>query len=85
VRIEDVELLIHPCVENACMDARVSELRVVELLDGLCTKMKEYTLNSLGFGAEIWLKVQGGTPPVPELDMSNLFFLDPYLSRQFLK
>ncbi len=47
MRIEDVELLIHPCVENACMDARVSELRVVELLDGLCTKMKEYTLNSV--------------------------------------
>lgn len=42
-------------------------------------------LGQLGFGAEIWLKVQGGTPPVPELDMSNLFFLDPYLSRQFLK
>jgi hypothetical protein len=42
-------------------------------------------LGQLGFGAEIWLKVQGGTPPVPELDMSNLFFLDPYLSRQFFK
>jgi hypothetical protein len=57
--------------EGKVIDYKVSELRVVELLDGLCTKMKEYTLNSLGFGAEIWLKVQGGTPPVPELDMSR--------------
>lgn len=37
-----LELVIYSCVENACMDARVSELRVVELLDGLCAKMKPY-------------------------------------------
>ncbi|CAM6004561.1 unnamed protein product [Sphagnum balticum] len=33
--------------EGKVIDYKVSELRVVELLDGLCTKMKEYTLNSV--------------------------------------
>lgn len=28
---------------------RVSELRVVELLDGLCEKMQDYTLEEVGF------------------------------------
>lgn len=42
-----LELVIYSCVENACMDARVSELRVVELLDGLCAKMKPYIPNKV--------------------------------------
>jgi hypothetical protein len=33
--------------KNACMDARVSELLVVELLDGLCAKMKPYVPNKI--------------------------------------
>ncbi|KAF9586942.1 hypothetical protein IFM89_039814 [Coptis chinensis] len=33
--------------EGKVIDYRVSELRVVELLDGLCEKMQEYTLDKL--------------------------------------
>ncbi|RZC45762.1 hypothetical protein C5167_038701 [Papaver somniferum] len=38
------------------IDYRVSELRVVELLDGLCEKMQEYTLEKIGSTRE-WIKV----------------------------
>ncbi|KAH9693944.1 DUF3456 domain-containing protein [Citrus sinensis] len=33
--------------EGKLIDYRVSELRVVELLDGLCDKMQDYTLEKL--------------------------------------
>jgi hypothetical protein len=41
------EWMLNFCVENACMDAWVSELVVVELLDGLCAKMKPYVPNKV--------------------------------------
>ncbi|XP_020590072.1 protein seele isoform X4 [Phalaenopsis equestris] len=43
--------------EGKLIDYRVSELRVVELLDGLCEKMQDYTLEKLDTGEEIWTKV----------------------------
>ncbi|KAL5706094.1 hypothetical protein ACHQM5_024303 [Ranunculus cassubicifolius] len=39
------------------IDYRVSELRVVELLDGLCEKMQEYTLEKLDSTRREWIKV----------------------------
>lgn len=39
------------------IDYRLSELRVVELLDGLCEKMQDYTLEKLDTGEEIWVRV----------------------------
>ncbi|XP_072981208.1 uncharacterized protein [Typha angustifolia] len=39
------------------IDYRVSELRVVELLDGLCEKMQDYTLQKLESGKQTWIKV----------------------------
>ncbi|KAG0579120.1 hypothetical protein M758_4G075100 [Ceratodon purpureus] len=53
--------------EGKVIDYRVSELRVVELLDGLCAKMKGYIPNKTGPGREFWLKVEGGVPDDPEM------------------
>ncbi|KAL6848522.1 hypothetical protein ACP4OV_021816 [Aristida adscensionis] len=43
--------------EGKVIDYRVSELRVVELLDGLCDKMQDYTLQKLESGDKGWVKV----------------------------
>ncbi|XP_075518747.1 uncharacterized protein LOC142552801 isoform X2 [Primulina tabacum] len=43
--------------EGKLIDYRVSELRVVELLDGLCEKMQDYTLEKVNSGREEWIKV----------------------------
>ncbi|CAD6252161.1 unnamed protein product [Miscanthus lutarioriparius] len=43
--------------EGKVIDYRVSELRVVELLDGLCDKMQDYTLKKLESGEKGWVKV----------------------------
>ncbi|XP_050377364.1 uncharacterized protein LOC126794646 isoform X1 [Argentina anserina] len=41
------------------IDYRVSELRVVELLDGLCDKMQDYTLsNKRDSNRPVWIKVR---------------------------
>ncbi|KAI4317044.1 hypothetical protein L6164_024955 [Bauhinia variegata] len=39
------------------IDYRVSELRVVELLDGLCEKMQDYTLKKINSNRYEWFKV----------------------------
>ncbi|GAB2289303.1 hypothetical protein Dimus_023607 [Dionaea muscipula] len=39
------------------IDYRVSELRVVELLDGLCEKMQDYTLMKIDSTKQQWTKV----------------------------
>ncbi|KAJ4964395.1 hypothetical protein NE237_024334 [Protea cynaroides] len=39
------------------IDYRVSELRIVELLDGLCEKMQDYTLEKLDSTRREWIKV----------------------------
>ncbi|KAM5573894.1 hypothetical protein ABKV19_013435 [Rosa sericea] len=39
------------------IDYRVSELRVVELLDGLCDKMQDYTLPKIDSNRQEWIKV----------------------------
>ncbi|KAK3010632.1 hypothetical protein RJ639_012335 [Escallonia herrerae] len=39
------------------IDYRVSELRVVELLDGLCEKMQDYTLEKIDSTRQLWIKV----------------------------
>ncbi|KMT19256.1 hypothetical protein BVRB_1g014380 [Beta vulgaris subsp. vulgaris] len=39
------------------IDYRVSELRVVELLDGLCEKMQDYTLLKTDSKRQTWIKV----------------------------
>ncbi|KAK1303835.1 hypothetical protein QJS10_CPB11g02167 [Acorus calamus] len=44
--------------EGKVIDYRVSELRVVELLDGLCEKMQDYTLMKLDASREQWIKVK---------------------------
>ncbi|XP_074563438.1 uncharacterized protein LOC141820056 [Curcuma longa] len=44
--------------EGKVIDYRVSELRVVELLDGLCEKMQDYTLEELDSGEQMWVKVR---------------------------
>ncbi|OAY68367.1 Protein canopy-1 [Ananas comosus] len=44
--------------EGKVIDYRVSELRVVELLDGLCEKMQDYTLEKLESGERVWVKVR---------------------------
>ncbi|KAH0468703.1 hypothetical protein IEQ34_001935 [Dendrobium chrysotoxum] len=43
--------------EGKVIDYRVSDLRVVELLDGLCEKMQDYTLEKLDTDEEIWVRV----------------------------
>ncbi|KAL5199826.1 hypothetical protein ABZP36_021029 [Zizania latifolia] len=43
--------------EGKVIDYRVSELRVVELLDDLCNKMQDYTLQKLESGEKGWVKV----------------------------
>ncbi|KZV40848.1 hypothetical protein F511_29200 [Dorcoceras hygrometricum] len=44
--------------EGKLIDYRVSELRVVELLDGLCEKMQDYTLEKVNSGRKEWIKVK---------------------------
>ncbi|XP_038896987.1 protein canopy-1 isoform X2 [Benincasa hispida] len=39
------------------IDYRVSELRVVELLDGLCEKMQDYTIEKTDSTGQQWIKV----------------------------
>eukprot|EP00257_Ricinus_communis_P015806 XP_015573791.1 protein canopy-1 isoform X2 [Ricinus communis] len=43
--------------EGKVIDYRVSELRVVELLDGLCDKMQDYTLQKVDSTRSSWVKV----------------------------
>ncbi|GER43965.1 canopy-like protein [Striga asiatica] len=43
--------------QGKLIDYRVSELRVVELLDGLCEKMQDYTLEKVGSSRQTWIKV----------------------------
>ncbi|XP_052202307.1 uncharacterized protein LOC127808037 isoform X2 [Diospyros lotus] len=43
--------------EGKLIDYRVSELRVVELLDGLCEKMQDYTLRKIASTEQEWIKV----------------------------
>ncbi|KAI5660895.1 hypothetical protein M9H77_20218 [Catharanthus roseus] len=43
--------------EGKVIDYRVSELRVVELLDGLCDKMQDYTLEKVDSETQVWIKV----------------------------
>ncbi|KQJ92917.1 hypothetical protein BRADI_3g01590v3 [Brachypodium distachyon] len=43
--------------EGKVIDYRVSELRIVELLDDLCDKMQDYTLQKLESGEKGWVKV----------------------------
>ncbi|RWR84579.1 protein canopy-1 [Cinnamomum micranthum f. kanehirae] len=43
--------------EGKVIDYRVSELRVVELLDGLCEKMQDYTLKKVDSERQEWVKV----------------------------
>ncbi|XP_008812674.4 protein seele [Phoenix dactylifera] len=44
--------------EGKVIDYKVSELRAVELLDGLCEKMQDYTLMKLESGTNEWVKVR---------------------------
>ncbi|KAL6549150.1 hypothetical protein OROHE_008995 [Orobanche hederae] len=43
--------------EGKLIDYRVSDLRVVELLDGLCEKMQDYTLEKVDSRRRVWIKV----------------------------
>ncbi|KAA3467175.1 protein canopy-1 [Gossypium australe] len=43
--------------QGKVIDYRMSELRAVELLDGLCEKMQDYTLEKLDSSRREWLKV----------------------------
>ncbi|XP_068660157.1 uncharacterized protein [Aristolochia californica] len=43
--------------EGKVIDYRVSELRVVELLDNLCDKMQDYTLQKVDTSQREWVKV----------------------------
>ncbi|GFP92973.1 protein canopy-1 [Phtheirospermum japonicum] len=43
--------------QGKLIDYRVSELRVVELLDGLCEKMQDYTLEKVDSSRRAWIKV----------------------------
>ncbi|CAI9114334.1 OLC1v1015042C2 [Oldenlandia corymbosa var. corymbosa] len=43
--------------QGRVIDYRVSELRVVDLLDGLCDKMQDYTLEKVESGSQVWVKV----------------------------
>ncbi|KAL7116444.1 hypothetical protein ACP275_03G005400 [Erythranthe tilingii] len=43
--------------QGKLIDYRVSDLRVVELLDGLCEKMQDYTLDKVDSSRQTWIKV----------------------------
>ncbi|KAL3617719.1 hypothetical protein CASFOL_038040 [Castilleja foliolosa] len=43
--------------QGKLIDYRVSDLRVVELLDGLCEKMQDYTLEKVDSSRREWIKV----------------------------
>ncbi|XP_047322998.1 protein canopy-1 [Impatiens glandulifera] len=43
--------------EGKVIDYRVSELRVVDLLDGLCDKMQDYTLQKTDSTRQLWIKM----------------------------
>uniref|UniRef100_A0A7N0R847 DUF3456 domain-containing protein n=1 Tax=Kalanchoe fedtschenkoi TaxID=63787 RepID=A0A7N0R847_KALFE len=43
--------------EGKVIDYKVSDLRVVELLDGLCDKMQDYTLTKANSSKKEWVKV----------------------------
>ncbi|CDO97910.1 unnamed protein product [Coffea canephora] len=43
--------------QGKVIDYRVSELRVVDLLDGLCEKMQDYTLEKVDSSTQVWMKV----------------------------
>ncbi|KAG9131791.1 hypothetical protein Leryth_009516 [Lithospermum erythrorhizon] len=43
--------------QGKVIDYRASELRAVELLDGLCDKMQDYTLEKVDKGTNVWIKV----------------------------
>eukprot|EP01018_Ginkgo_biloba_P007912 Gb_26038 [translate_table: standard] len=54
--------------EGKLIDYKVSELRVVELLDGLCDRMKDYTLNKTDSGKAKWIKVEDWNSAVLNID-----------------
>ncbi|KAK6257019.1 hypothetical protein QUC31_000478 [Theobroma cacao] len=43
--------------QGKVIDYRMSELRAVELLDGLCEKMQDYTLEKIDSSRQEWIKV----------------------------
>ncbi|XVE69588.1 hypothetical protein DITRI_Ditri10aG0002700 [Diplodiscus trichospermus] len=43
--------------QGKVIDYRMSELRAVELLDGLCEKMQDYTLEKIDSSKREWIKV----------------------------
>ncbi|PKA53412.1 hypothetical protein AXF42_Ash012354 [Apostasia shenzhenica] len=43
--------------EGNLIDSRDSELRITKLLDGLCNKMQDFTLEKLATDEEIWVRV----------------------------
>ncbi|XP_076932435.1 uncharacterized protein LOC143597965 [Bidens hawaiensis] len=43
--------------QGKVIDYKVSDLRVVDLLDGLCDKMQDYTLQKVDSNKRIWMKV----------------------------
>ncbi|OMO83397.1 hypothetical protein CCACVL1_11403 [Corchorus capsularis] len=43
--------------QGKVIDYRMSELRAVELLDGLCEKMQDYTLEMIDSSRRVWIKV----------------------------
>ncbi|XVF74090.1 hypothetical protein PTKIN_Ptkin13bG0032800 [Pterospermum kingtungense] len=43
--------------QGKVIDYRMSELRAVELLDGLCEKMQDYTLEKIDSSRREWMKV----------------------------
>ncbi|OMO51254.1 hypothetical protein COLO4_37754 [Corchorus olitorius] len=43
--------------QGKVIDYRMSELRAVELLDGLCEKMQDYTLEKIDSSRRVWIKV----------------------------
>ncbi|XVF35811.1 hypothetical protein REPUB_Repub19eG0002900 [Reevesia pubescens] len=43
--------------QGKLIDYRMSELRAVELLDGLCEKMQDYTLEKIDSSRQEWIKV----------------------------
>ncbi|XP_051123863.1 uncharacterized protein LOC127246487 [Andrographis paniculata] len=44
--------------EGKLIDYRISDLRVVELLDGLCENMQDYTFEKVDSNRRVWIKVK---------------------------
>ncbi|CAM6120980.1 unnamed protein product [Calypogeia fissa] len=59
--------------EGKVINYKVSELRVVELLDGLCAKFKSYTLQKGDTGREEWIKVKSENLSAPERQQAETY------------